>query len=83
MSATYPANAKPGLTLISQVSLKNYAVDLSATGRAPHVSKEELDYFLKPTRYGPTDAIVAIHRASVPLYSLLRLTGHYRATGAL
>src|SRR5450631_2719736 len=36
VSATYPANAKPVLTLTSQVSLKNYAVDLSASGKAPH-----------------------------------------------
>jgi transglutaminase-like putative cysteine protease len=46
------------LTLISNVSLKNYSVDLSAHGKAPHVSKEELDYFLQPTRYVPTDGIV-------------------------
>jgi transglutaminase-like putative cysteine protease len=62
VSATYPANAKPVLTLTSQVSLKNYAVDLSAPGGAQHlskqVSKEELDYFLQPTRYVPTDGIV-------------------------
>jgi transglutaminase-like putative cysteine protease len=58
VSATYPANAKPVLTLTSQVSLKNYAVDLSAPGKAPHVSKEELDYFLQPSRYVPTDGIV-------------------------
>jgi transglutaminase-like putative cysteine protease len=58
VSATYPANAKPVLTLTSQVSLKNYAVDLSVPGRAPHVSKEELDYFLQPSHYVPTDGIV-------------------------
>jgi transglutaminase-like putative cysteine protease len=62
VSATYPANAKPVLMLTSRVSLKNYAVDLSAPGRASHVSKpaskEELDYFLQPTRYVPTDGIV-------------------------
>ena len=34
VSATYPANAKPVLTLTSQVSLKNYAVDLSVPGSA-------------------------------------------------
>jgi transglutaminase-like putative cysteine protease len=58
ISASYPANAKPVLTLTSQVSLKNYTVDLSAPGRAPHVSKEELDYFLQPSKYVPTDGIV-------------------------
>ena len=58
VSATYPANAKPVLTLTSQVSLKNYVVDLSVPGKAPRVSKEELDYFLQPSRYVPTDGIV-------------------------
>jgi transglutaminase-like putative cysteine protease len=58
VSASYPVNAKPVLTLTSQVLLKNYAVDLSVPGRAPHVSKEELDYFLQPSRYVPTDGIV-------------------------
>src|SRR5450432_4538471 len=54
VSATYPANAKAVLTLTSQVSLKNYAVDLSTPGKVPsvpkHVAKEELDHFLQPTK---------------------------------
>lgn len=58
VSATYPSNAKPVLMLTSQVSLKNYAVDLSVPGRGQHASKEELDYFLQPSRYVPTDGIV-------------------------
>ena len=58
VSAAYPASTKPVLTLTSRVSLKNYSVDLSAPGRAPHVSKAELDYFLQPTKYVPTDGIV-------------------------
>jgi transglutaminase-like putative cysteine protease len=58
VSASYPASAKPVLTLTSQVSLKNYSVDLLVPGRASHVSKEELDYFLQPSRYVPTDGIV-------------------------
>jgi transglutaminase-like putative cysteine protease len=58
ISATYPANAKPVLTLTSHVSLKNYAVDLSAPVKGQHVPKEELDYFLQPSRYVPTDGIV-------------------------
>src|SRR5580698_8657073 len=47
VSASYPANAKPVLTLTSRVRLKNYAVDLSSPAKAPHVSKAELDYFLQ------------------------------------
>jgi transglutaminase-like putative cysteine protease len=58
VSATYPAKAKPVLTLTSHVSLKNYAVSLSAPASAPRVSQAELDYFIQPSRYVPTDGIV-------------------------
>ena len=60
VSAAYPANAKPVLTLTSRVSTKNYAVDLSASRPAPsqRASKAELDFFLRPSRYVPTDGIV-------------------------
>ena len=60
VSATYPANAKPVLTLTSRVSTKNYAVDLASSKPAPsqRASKAELDYFLQPSRYVPTDGIV-------------------------
>jgi transglutaminase-like putative cysteine protease len=58
VTGNYPEGVKPVLTLTSQVSLKSYAVDLSAHGRAPHASREELDYFLQPSKYVPTDGIV-------------------------
>lgn len=58
VSATYPANIKPALALTSRVSLKNYAVDLSSPASTPHVSRTELDYFLQPSKYVPTDGIV-------------------------
>jgi transglutaminase-like putative cysteine protease len=57
-SAMYPANAKPTLSLTSRVALKNYAVDLSSRTTAPPASQTELDYFLRPSRYVPTDGIV-------------------------
>jgi len=57
VSATYPAKAKPVLTMTSRVSLKNYAVDLSVPTH-PHASRAELDFFLKPSKYVPTDGIV-------------------------
>jgi hypothetical protein len=66
VSATYPADRKALLSLTSRVSLKNYAVDLSAPGRAPHVSHAELDYFLRPSRYVPTDGIVKETRSRRP-----------------
>ncbi len=58
VSAMYPANARPTLTLTARVSLKNHAVDLSSRGTAPPASRAELDYFLQPSKYVPTDGIV-------------------------
>jgi len=58
VSATYPANKKPVLTLTSRVSLRNYSVDLSAPTKAQRASNAELEYFLRPTKYVPTDGIV-------------------------
>jgi len=58
IAAEFPAGAKPILTVTSQVKTKNYAVDLSAPGKAPQASRAELDYFLRPTRLQPTDGIV-------------------------
>jgi transglutaminase-like putative cysteine protease len=43
--------------LTSRVALKGYAVDLSKPEYS-HVSRAELDYFLKPSKYVPTDGIV-------------------------
>ena len=58
VSAMYPANAKPALSMTSRVALKNYAVDLSSRATAPPASQADLDYFLRPSRYVPTDGIV-------------------------
>jgi transglutaminase-like putative cysteine protease len=58
VSATYPANVKPVLTMTSRVSLKNYTVDLSSRETTPPVSQAALNYFLQPSRYVPTDGIV-------------------------
>jgi transglutaminase-like putative cysteine protease len=58
VSATYAANAKPVLILTSRVSVKNYTVDLLSRGTALPVSRTELDYFLQPSQYVPTDGIV-------------------------
>jgi hypothetical protein len=58
VAAVYSATAKATLTLTSRVSLKNYSVDLSSKAIAPPVSQTELNHFLEPTRYVPTDGIV-------------------------
>ena len=58
VSATFPEHAKPVLTLTSRVMLKNYGVDLSAPSKLAHTSQAELQYFLQPSKYVPTDGIV-------------------------
>jgi transglutaminase-like putative cysteine protease len=58
VSAVYPPNVQPLLTMTSRVSTKNYTVDLSFRGTVPPVSRAELDYFRQPSRYVPTDGIV-------------------------
>jgi transglutaminase-like putative cysteine protease len=58
VTSTYPEHAKPVLTLTSRVSLKNYGVDLSAPSKVGNAPRAELEYFLKPSKYVPTDGIV-------------------------
>lgn len=57
ITATYTEHTKPILSLTSRVSLKNYGVDFS---RPVHLraSRAELEYFLQPSKYVPTDGIV-------------------------
>jgi len=58
VSGMYAANARPTMSLTTRVALKNYAVNLSSRSTAPLASRTELDYFLRPTKYVPTDGIV-------------------------
>ncbi|WP_204101420.1 transglutaminase domain-containing protein [Occallatibacter savannae] len=58
VSASFPPDARPRLTLTSQVALKNYTVDLSQQKGRPRASQAELNYFLQPSRFVPTDGIV-------------------------
>jgi len=58
IAAEFPAGVKPVVTLTSRVATKNYAVDLSAPGKAPKANRAELEYFLRPTKLLPTDGIV-------------------------
>jgi len=58
ITATYPEHVKPILTATSRVSLKNYTVDLSAPSHATQDSRADLQYFLRPGKYVPTDGIV-------------------------
>ena len=56
--ASYAPHRNPVLRLASRVRLKDYDVDLSVPEARPQVSEAELDYFLQPTRYVPTNGIV-------------------------
>jgi transglutaminase-like putative cysteine protease len=58
VAAEFPAGVKPVLTLTSQVSTRNYAVDLAVPGNAPKASRAELEHFRRPTKLLPTDGIV-------------------------
>ncbi len=58
IAAEFPAGVKPVLTLTSRVATRNYAVDLSAPGKAPKPDHVELEYYCRPTKLLPTDGIV-------------------------
>jgi len=60
VAASFPAGVKPVVTLESRVATKNYAVDLSAPGKAPKADRAALEHFLRPTRLMPTDGIVKV-----------------------
>jgi len=58
LTATFLEHAKPALTLTSRVSLKNHSVDLAAPHNRTQASRSELEYYLRPSKYVPTDGIV-------------------------
>lgn len=58
IAADFPARVKPVLTLTSRVATKDYAVDLSVSGKAPKADAAELEHFRRSTKLLPTDGIV-------------------------
>ncbi|MDR3722416.1 MAG: transglutaminase-like domain-containing protein [Candidatus Acidoferrales bacterium] len=58
VSAEFPAGVKPELTVTSRISTQNIAVDLSAPSKGHKANRAELEYFLQPTNFLPTDGIV-------------------------
>ncbi len=58
VTAEFPAGVKPVLTLTSRIATRDYAVDVSATERAPQAASAELQPYLRPTKLIPTDGIV-------------------------
>jgi len=58
IAAEFPAGVMPVLTVTSRITTKNFAVDLSAPGKAPKEDHAELKHFLRATKLMPTDGIV-------------------------
>jgi transglutaminase-like putative cysteine protease len=58
VTAEFPNGAKPVLTMTSRIATRDYAVDLSAPGKAPQAERAELEHFRRPTKLLPTDGIV-------------------------
>ncbi len=58
VAATFPAGVKPVVTLSSQVSLKNYSVNMSKPGNERPLTSAQQAYFLEPHQLMPTDGIV-------------------------
>jgi transglutaminase-like putative cysteine protease len=58
IAAKYPAGATPVLTLTSRVATKNNSVDLSVPGKSPKADRAELEHFLQPSKFIPTDGLV-------------------------
>ncbi len=58
VAATFPSGVKPVITLVSQVALKNYTVDLSKPEHVRPLTSSESTQFLQSTKYIPTDGIV-------------------------
>ena len=58
VAAEFPAGVSPILTVTSRISTKDYAVDLTAHGKAQKENKAGLEHFLQATKFLPTDGIV-------------------------
>ena len=58
ITAEFPAEVKPVLTVTSRIATRNFAVDLSDSGKAQKEDREELKPYLKATKLIPTDGIV-------------------------
>ena len=65
VAAEFPAGVKPVITLTSRIATRDYAVDLSAPGKAPKANSAELRYYLRPTKLLPTGGIVKATAAEI------------------
>src|SRR6202040_1499924 len=58
IAAEFPGGVRPILTVTSRIATKDCAVDLTVRGTARKESRVELEHFLRPTKFLPTDGIV-------------------------
>jgi len=58
ISAEYPAGSTPILTVTSKIATKDYSVDLSSNKSEGRDKSVDLQYFLRPTKFLPTDGVV-------------------------
>jgi transglutaminase-like putative cysteine protease len=65
IAAEFPAGAKPVVTVTSSIATRNFAVNLSVSGKAPIDSRTDLDHFLRPTKLLPTDGIVKTNAMAI------------------
>jgi transglutaminase-like putative cysteine protease len=65
ITAEFPAGVIPVLTVTSRITTRNFAVDLSAPGKAPKEDPAELKHFLRETKLLPTDGIVKTTAAEI------------------
>lgn len=65
IAALFPSGVRPALTLVSRVATRDYAVDLAQPGHEPQAARAELQHFLQPTKFLPTDGIVRSTAAEI------------------
>lgn len=58
IAAKFPAGTKPILTTTSRVSTRDWTMSFSAPTHTAKAKSQELQYFLQPTKFLPTDGIV-------------------------
>ncbi|HUB77342.1 MAG TPA: transglutaminase domain-containing protein [Bryobacteraceae bacterium] len=58
VTAEFPAGVRPLLTVVSRVETRDYAVNLSTPAAGARPGSAELAYYLRATKYLPTDGIV-------------------------
>ena len=58
VAVEFPTGVTPVVTHWNTVATKNYAVDLSRPAAAPKADRQELEYFLRPTKLLPAGGIV-------------------------